>query len=234
LHFGRAKAHFGALRIGHVYPIPARSLQLIGLVYSAITAIAATALSLQIVSAAPVSTIDPQSADLVAPASYSSEASSAVENSTPAVESPKQSEIAPPSEELLPTGSVAGWFAGGGTELGFSDDKSALQIDPAACLYLDSYLRSARGERDDCRILTPGDDSKILTLPYLALSAWVLVVIAAAGVYHLYRRYRVRRWLHQLRGRGLAPPVASRRVQVARRSRRLRSRGRSRGRSYAS
>jgi hypothetical protein len=191
-------------------------------VYSAIAAIVATVLSLQAPSAAPVSTIDPQSADLVAAASYSSEAFSAVG-------SLKQSEIAQPGEELLPTGSVAYWFDGGGAEIGFSDDKSALQIDPAACLYLDSYLHSARGERDDCRILTPGDDSKILTLPYLALSAWALVVIAAAGVYHLYRR-----WLHQLRGRGLAPPVASRRVHVARRSRRLRSRARSRRRSYAS
>ena len=204
------------------------------MVYSAIAAIAATVLSLQAPSAAPVSTIDPQSADLVAAAPYSSQAFSAVESLTPAVESLKQFEIVPPGEELLQARSVAGWFAGGGTEFGFSGDKSALQIDPAACLYLDSYLHSARGERDDCRILTPGDDSKILTLLYLALSAWVLVVIAAAGVYHLYRRYRVRRWLHQLRGRGLAPPVASRRVQVARRSRRLRSRGRSRRRSYAS
>jgi hypothetical protein len=204
------------------------------LVYGAIAAIAATVLSLQAPSAAPVSTIDPQSADRVAAAPYSSQAFSGVESSPPAVESLKQFEIVPPREEFLPAGSVAGWFAGGGTEFGFSGDKSALQIDPAACLYLDSYLHSARGERDDCRILTPGDDSKILTLHYLALSAWVLVVIAAAGVYHLYRRYRVRRWLHQLRGRGLAPPVASRRVQVARRSRRLRSRGRSRSRSYAS
>jgi len=203
-------------------------------VYSAIAAIAATVLSPQAVSAAPASTIDPRSAGLVAATPYPPEASSAVENSTPAVESLKQFEIAPPGEEFLPTESVAYWFDGGGTELGFSDDKSALQIDPASCLYLDSYLHSARGERDDCRILPPGDDSKILTLPYLALSAWALVVIAAAGVYHLYRRYRARRWLHQLRGRGLAPPVASRRVQVARRSRRLRSRGRSRRRSYGS
>jgi len=237
LHFGRAKAHFEALKIGRVHPIPARRLQLFGLVYSAIAAIAATVLSLQAPSAAPVSTIDPRSAGpvaAVAAAPYSSEAFSAVESSTPAVESPKQFEIVPPGEELLPAGSVGGWFAGGGTEFGSSGDKPALQIDPAACLYLDSYLHSARGERDDCRIITPGEDSKILTLPYLALSAWALVVIGAAGVYHLYRRYRARRWLHKLRGRGLAPPVASRRVQVARRSRRLRTRGRSRRRSYAS
>src|SRR5215469_13038989 len=213
---------------------PREELQLIGLVYGAIAAIAATVLSLQAPSAAPVSTIDPQSADLVAAVPYSSQAFSGVESSTPAVESLKQFEIVPPGEQLLPAGPVAGWFAGGGTEFGLSGDKSALQTDPAACLYLDSYLHRARGERDDCRILTPGDDSKILTLPYLALSAWALVVIAAAGAYHLYRRYQVRRWLHQLRGRGLAPPVASRRVQVARRSRRLRSRGRSRRRSYTS
>jgi len=215
-------------------PISARRLQLIGVVYSAIAAIAATVLSLQAVSAAPASTIDPRSAGLVEAAPSTSEAFSTVESSTPAAESPKQFEIAPPSGEFLPTGSVAYWFDGGGTELGFSDDKSALQIDSAACLYLDSYVHSVRGERGDCRILPPGDDSKILTLPYLALSAWALVVIAAAGVYHLYRRYRARRWLHQLRGRGLAPPVANRRGQVARRSRRLRSRGRSRRRSYAS
>jgi len=189
-------------------------------------------MSLQAVSAAPVSTIDPRSADLVSGAPYTPEAYSVIESSRPAVESLKQSELVP-SEELLPTGSVAGWFVGGGAELGFWDDKSALQIDPAACLYLDSYLHSGRSGKGDCRVLTPGDDSEILTLPYLALSAWALVVIAAAGAYHIYRRYRARRWLHQLRGRGLAPPVASRRVQVARRSRRLRSRGRSRRRSYA-
>jgi hypothetical protein len=140
-------------------------------VYSAITAIAATAMSLQAVSAAPVSTIDPRSADLVSGAPYTPEAYSVIESSRPAVESLKQSELVP-SEELLPTGSVAGWFVGGGAELGFWDDKSALQIDPAACLYLDSYLHSGRSGKGDCRVLTPGDDSEILTLPYLALSAW--------------------------------------------------------------
>jgi len=71
---------------------------------------------------------------------------------------------------------TASWFDGRELKLSAAgDDKSEMFVDPAACVYPDAFLRLLAGGRDDCGLLKPGaDDSEILTLPFLALTAWVL------------------------------------------------------------
>jgi hypothetical protein len=102
---------------------------------------------------------------------------------------------------------IAGWFDKRELKLGaVGDDKSAMYVDPAACVYPDALLRSLAGGRDDCGLLKPGaDEYEILTLPFLALSAWVVVICGVAGLYHFYRNWRVWRWLRSMRAQGLVP-----------------------------
>ena len=102
---------------------------------------------------------------------------------------------------------IAGWFDKRELKLGAAgDDKSAMFVDPAACVYPDAFLRSLAGGRDDCGLLKPGaDESEILTLPFLALSAWVLVICGVAGLHHFYRNWRLWRWLRSMRAQGLVP-----------------------------
>ena len=92
---------------------------------------------------------------------------------------------------------MAGWFDKRELKLGAAgDDKSAMFVDPAACVYPDAFLRALAGGRDDCGLLKPGaDEYEILTLPFLAVSAWVLVICGVAGLHHFYRNWRLRRWL---------------------------------------
>jgi hypothetical protein len=183
----------------------------------------------QTVAAAPILTVDLPSDGLV------------LAVSGPPLADANQAETAPLSDEFVTVGSVAGWFDAGTAEVGISDELSATQFDRDACIYPDSYLPNPGGGKDGCRFATPGDDSGIFSVPFLALSVWALVVVAGAGFYHGYRRWRARRWLRQLRGRGLAlpasgaralAPAASRRIQVTRRSRGSRSRTGSRRQSY--
>ena len=100
---------------------------------------------------------------------------------------------------------IAGWFDKRELKLGaVGDDKSAMYVDPAACVYPDALLRSLAGGRDDCGLLKPGaDEYEILTLPFLALSAWVLAICGVAGLHHFYRNWRVWRWLRSMRAQGL-------------------------------
>jgi len=102
---------------------------------------------------------------------------------------------------------TAGWFDGRELKLGGAgDDKSGMFVDPAACVYPDAFLRLLAGGRDDCGLLKPdADEYEILTLPFLALSAWVLVICGVAGLHHFYRNWRVWRWLHSMRAQGLVP-----------------------------
>jgi hypothetical protein len=104
-------------------------------------------------------------------------------------------------------GPIPGWFEERDLELGTAgDDKSAMFVDPAACVYPDAFLRSLAGGRDDCGLVRPGaDEYEILTLPFLALSAWVLVICGVAGLHHFYRNWRVWRWLRSMRAQGLVP-----------------------------
>jgi hypothetical protein len=129
---------------------------------------------------------------------------------------------------------IAGWFDKRELKLGaVGDDKSAMYVDPAACVYPDALLRSLAGGRDDCGLLKPGaDEYEILTLPFLALSAWVLVICGVAGLYHFYRNWRVWRWLRSMRAQGLVPSGNWRR-RLHRRHRRSSRHRRTASRRYA-
>jgi hypothetical protein len=126
------------------------------------------------------------------------------------------------------------WFEGRELKLGAAgDDKSAMFVDPAACVYPDALLRSLAGGRDDCGLLKPGaDEHEILTLPFLALSAWVLVICGVAGLHHFYRNWRVWRWLRSMRALGLVPSGNWRR-RLHRRHRRSSRHRRTASRRYA-
>lgn len=88
-------------------------------------------------------------------------------------------------------------------------DKTDLLIDPNACVYPDSFLRNLAGGRDDCGFLRPGpDQSEIFTLPFLALSAWVLVICAVAALHHFRRKWRLQPWLRRMQAQGFAPGLA--------------------------
>ncbi|HEY1430709.1 MAG TPA: hypothetical protein VGF39_03655 [Stellaceae bacterium] len=88
-------------------------------------------------------------------------------------------------------------------KLSATDDKFDVLVDPSACVYPDSFLRILAGGRDDCGFLNPGtDESEILTLPFLALSGWILVICVVAALYYFHRNWRVRRWLRRMQAQG--------------------------------
>jgi hypothetical protein len=130
---------------------------------------------------------------------------------------------------------TAGWFDG--RELkpsAASDDKSDMFIDPTACVYPDAYLRSLAGGRDDCALLKPGtEESEILTLPFLALSAWVVVICAIAALHHFHRNWRLWRWSRSIRAQGLVPSGTNWRPPPQRRHRRSSRHRRTASRRYA-
>jgi hypothetical protein len=132
-------------------------------------------------------------------------------------------------------GPIPGWFDKRELKLGAADDdKSAMFVDPAACVYPDAFLRSLVGGRDDCGLLKPGaNESEILTLPFLALSAWVVVICAIAGLHHFYRHWRVWRWLRSMRAKGLVPSGTNWRRPPQRRHRRSSRHRRTASRRYA-
>ena len=137
-------------------------------------------------------------------------------------------------EAAMEADPTAGWFDGRELKLSApGDDKSEMFVDPAACVYPDAFLRLLAGGRDDCGLLKPGaDDSEILTLPFLALTAWVLVICGVAGLYHFYRNWRVWRWLRSMRAQGLVPSGNWRR-RLHRRHRRSSGHRRTAPRRYA-
>jgi hypothetical protein len=129
---------------------------------------------------------------------------------------------------------TAGWFHGRELKLSAAgDDKSDMFVDPAACVYPDAFLRLLAGGRDDCGLLKPNaDEYEILTLPFLALSAWVLAICGVAGLHHFYRNWRVWRWLRSMRAQGLVPSGNWRR-RPHRRDRRSSQHRRTGSRRYA-
>jgi hypothetical protein len=127
------------------------------------------------------------------------------------------------------------WFDGTALKLsGADDDKSNMRVDPNACVYPDAFLRNLAGGRDDCGLLRPGaDESAIFTLPFFALTGWILVICAVAALYRFRREWRVRRWLGRMRAKGFVPSPPNARRAHHRRSRRS-GRHRSASRRYAS
>jgi hypothetical protein len=190
-----------------------------------------TILAVQATKAGPISAIDPHPAGLASPAPYPPEASPAIEATH--AQDPTPADAVALDNEFLTIASAGGWFDAEGIGLGVADDRSTIQIDPATCIYPDSYLGSLGRGQDNCRVFTPGgDNSETLSLPFLAVSAWALIIFAVASLYRVYRDWRARRWLSHLRARGLVPQTADWRRHAARSSRRPGSRSRSRRRSY--
>jgi hypothetical protein len=130
---------------------------------------------------------------------------------------------------------TAGWFDGRELRLSAAgDDKSDMFVDPTACVYPDAYLRSLAGGRDDCALLKPGtNESEILTLPFLALSAWVVIICAIAALHQFHRNWRLWWWLRSMRAQGLAPSGTNWRRPLQRRHRRSSRHGRTASRRYA-
>ena len=129
---------------------------------------------------------------------------------------------------------TAGWFDERELKLSAAgDNKSDMFVDLAACVYPDVFLRSLAGGRDDCGLLKPGaDELGILTLPFLALSAWVVVICAIAALHHFHRNWRLWRWLRSMRAKGLVPSETSWRRPPQRRRRRSSRHGRTASRRY--
>jgi hypothetical protein len=130
---------------------------------------------------------------------------------------------------------TAGWFDERELKLSVAGgDKSDMFVDPTACVYPDAFLRNLAGGRDDCGLLKPGPDvSEILTLPFLALSAWLLVICAIAGLHYFHRNWRLWRWLRSMRAQGLAPITTNWRRPPQRRHRRSSRHRRTASRRYA-
>jgi hypothetical protein len=130
---------------------------------------------------------------------------------------------------------TAGWFDGRELKLSaVGDDKSEMFVDPAACVYPDAFLRLLAGGRDDCGLLKPAaDESEILNLPFLALTAWVLVICGVAGLHYFHRNWRLWRWLRTLRAQGFVPSATNWRRPPQRRHRRSSRQHRTASRRYA-
>jgi hypothetical protein len=129
--------------------------------------------------------------------------------------------VAVPANDAAPGAEpIAGWFDERELKLSAGgDDKSEMFVDPAACVYPDAFLRSLAGGRDDCGLLKPGtDESDILTLPFLAVSAWVVSICAIAALHHFHRNWRLWRWLSSMRAQGLVPSATNWRRPLHRRS----------------
>jgi hypothetical protein len=143
--------------------------------------------------------------------------------------------VAPAIDAAPGADPTAGWFDDRDLKLSAAgDDKSDMFVDPTACVYPDAYLRSLAGGRDDCTLLKPGsDESEILTLPFLALSAWILVICAIAAAHHFRRNWRLWRWLRSMRAQGLVPSGTNWRRPPQRRHRRSSRHGRIASRRYA-
>jgi hypothetical protein len=138
-------------------------------------------------------------------------------------------------EAAMEADPTASWFNGRELKLSAAgDDKSEMFVDPAACVYPDAFLRLLAGGRDDCGLLKPGaDDSEILTLPFLALTAWVLVICGVAGLHYFHRNWRLWRWLRSLRAQGFVPSATNWRRPPQRRHRRSSRHHRTASRRYA-
>jgi hypothetical protein len=79
-------------------------------------------------------------------------------------------------------------------ELHVTAEKSKPNSDPDTCVYPDSYLRTPHRGEDGCGVVEPDVfASQIFGLPFLALTAWVLAILAAAGSSYFLGDWRSRR-----------------------------------------
>ncbi len=202
-----------------------------------LAAAAATILCLQSVSAAPISATDPHSGESVHGGSPSFTASSLIPGvHIPAAEGTLYSIEATGWRgaglffEHFPTiASVSGLFDSAEFELNVSDDKHKYSAS-TTCVYPDSYLRTLGGGEDDCGVVNP-DESEVLTLPFLAILGWGLVIVTVAGLYNLCGNWRVRRSLRRVGAQGVGG--AKRRGVARGTARRSSSRSKQRSRRYA-
>jgi len=200
-----------------------------------LAAAAATILCPQSVSAAPISATDPHSGEAVHGGSPSFTASSLIPGvHIPAAEGTLYSIEATGWRgaglffEHFPTiALVSSWFDSREFELNVADDKYKYSAS-TTCVYPDSYLRTLGGGADDCGVVN-SDESEVLTLPFLAILGWGLVIVTVAGLYNVYGNWRVRRWFRRAGAQGVG--VGARRPRgMARRSS---SRSKPRSRRYA-
>jgi len=210
-----------------------------------------TILCLQTVSAAPISAIDPHSGEPVHGGPPSFTASPLLEKKTipsdPLIDVPS---VHIPAEGTLysieamgwrgaklffdhfPTiASLSGLFDSREFELNVSDDKHKYSAS-TTCVYPDSYLRTLGGGEDDCGVVNP-DESEVLTLPFLAILGWGLVIVTVAGLYNFYANRRVRRWFRRVGAQGVGVGAARQRGNARGTARRSSSRSKPRSRRYA-
>jgi hypothetical protein len=118
--------------------------------------------------------------------------------------------------------------------LGLFDANYKLYSDAGTCVYPESYLRTLAGGEDECGVLKPGgDESEGFGLPFLALSGWALVILAAAGLHYAYGNWRVRRWRRRLLAQGIVMNMPNRRRIARSKPGKSSSRAKSPHRRYA-
>jgi hypothetical protein len=214
-----------------------------------LAAVVETILCLQTAGAAPIPALDPHSGESVYGGPPSFTASSLLEKKTIPPDPPSDVASAHIAAEgtlysieatgrrgaglfsdHVPTiASVSGLFDSKEFELNVADDKRKYSAS-TRCVYPDSYLRTRGGGEDDCGVVNP-DESEVLTLPFLAILGWGLVIVTVTGLYNVCGNWRVRRWLRRVGAQGVS---AARQRGVARRTaRRSSSRSKPRSRRYA-
>jgi len=204
-----------------------------------LAAAAATILCLQTVSAVPISAVDPLSGESV----RGGPPPLAVSSLIPGVHIPAAEGTLYSSEatgwrgaglffDYFPTiASVSSWFDSREFELNVADDKYKYSAS-TTCVYPDIYLRTLGGGADDCGVVNP-DESEVLTLPFLAILGWELVIVTVAGLYNVYGNWRVRRGLRRVGAQGVGVGAARQRGNARGMARRSRSRSKPRSRRYA-
>lgn len=184
--------------------------------------------------AAPISAIAPDAAETL-PAGPSGFATA---QETPFDPPPEPSILPRPqsagADELATVPSVGGLFHSRELELSITDEKDNVSLDPGVCVYPDYYLRVLSGGADDCAVVKPGEvEWSVFMLPVLALSGWMLLILAVTGLYQLYGRWRLRRWLRRSGLRYAKGSAVNPRRSPPRRTTRSRSRTGHRSRRYA-
>jgi hypothetical protein len=212
-----------------------------------------TILCLQTVSAAPISAIDPHSGEPAQGGPPSCTAGSLLEKKT----TPPDPLIDVPGAHIPDAGTLYSVEATGWPGAGLFFDHSptiasesslfdSREFEPnvaddnhkywasAICVFPDSYLRARGEDDDDCKVVKPdADASEVLTLPFLAILGWGLVIVTVAGSYNVFGNWRVRRWVRRVAAQGVEVGAAKQRGVARGTDRRSSSRSKPRSRRYA-